>query len=123
MGPLKKSGSPNVTCCAPDGHLLSNILAHYLAPDHAEMPLIDRRHGTVPAKMLAAAAGLSVSDELDIAVLPQLGVAREIRQSCPVRDNESLPGERNRRRRVAICEVDQGGLEFAADHFETKLSQ
>ena len=97
------------------GDLLANVFEHHVAAHHPEMPAVNRHHRTMPAQMLAAAARLRIGDEFGVAVLPQLGVALEIRQSRAIRRDERQPFERNRRRWLrprASCTSDD--FELAA---------
>ena len=74
VGPLKKSGSPKVTCRGARRDLLPDIFEHHLALHHAELALIHRHHRTMPAQVLAAAAGLGVGDRFGLAKLMETRV-------------------------------------------------
>ena len=58
------------------GDLLPDILEHHLALHHAKLSLVHRDHGTVPAQMLAAAAGLGVPGDCFRSVLPEMRIQR-----------------------------------------------
>ena len=64
--------------------LLPDVFEHHLALHHAKLSLVHRNHGTVPAQMLAAAAGLGVSGRRFRSVLPEVRIRRQIRQTAAV---------------------------------------
>jgi hypothetical protein len=45
------------------GHLAANVFHHYIAAHDAKHALVNRNDGTMPAKMLAAAAGFRRSND------------------------------------------------------------
>jgi hypothetical protein len=54
--------------------LLPNVREEHLDRHHEEAPAVHGRNRTVPAQMLAAAAGLHVADELEPVVSFQMRV-------------------------------------------------
>ena len=60
VGPLKKSGSPNVMCSAPGRDLRVDVGEHDVRLHDAELAVVDRHDRAMPAQMLAAAARFGV---------------------------------------------------------------
>jgi hypothetical protein len=82
-------------------HLAANILQHDVALHDAELPLVDRHNRTMPAQVLAAAAGFRIAHRAPrSAGKHELRVLRQRRQTAAVRHEEPLPGERDQGRRA-----------------------
>ena len=73
----------------PFSHLLPDVFHHHVHRDDAELSLVHRDHGAVPAQVLAAPAALGESGDAGRSVRQhQVGVARELRQAAAVRHLE-----------------------------------
>src|SRR5215467_663222 len=75
-------------------HLLPDIGQHDLALHNPKPPLIDGNNRAMTAEMLAAAAGLRISDQLLRAVVGELGVASQPGKARAPRNHECLTFER-----------------------------
>src|SRR5438445_1411051 len=100
--------------------LLADVREHHVPRHDEETPGVDGRDRAVPAEVLAAAGRLDVSRELEPAVLVDVRVLLRRRQLRPARHREvELLEDRAGGRRLALrlelrCELDQGGIGFAA---------
>ena len=74
--------------------LVSDVFEHDFTLDHAELAVIDRDDGTVPAQMLAASGGLGVRDRLRFFADAQKRVIFERRQSDAIGREKFLAVDR-----------------------------
>ena len=82
----------NMGCAFSD--LLPDVLHHYVCRNDAELPLVHRDHGAVPAQVLAAPAALGKPGYAGRSVRQhQVGVAGELRQAAAVRHHERDPAQ------------------------------
>ena len=119
VGPLKKSGSPNVMCSRPRGYLGANVAEHHVGLHHAELPVVHRHDRTVPAPVLAAARCLCVARHASFAGgEPQRRVPAQRRQAGPVGRDERQSGQRKRRRRHVLTgdERHEVGFRLGTEH-------
>ena len=79
MGPLKKSGSPNVMCCAPAA-TWARTSARTTSRHGAEAPVVDRDDRAVAAAVLAPARRLGVADDPALAADLQRRIFRQRRE-------------------------------------------
>ena len=56
------------------GDLLPDVLDHHFALHYTKLTFVHRNHRTMPAQMLAAAAGLGVSGRRFRPILAQMGI-------------------------------------------------
>ena len=77
VGPLKKSGSPNVMCCGARRDLRRDVGQHDVDRHDAELSVVDRHDRAMAAAVLASAARLGVSDDLVRVAGLKRGVTRE----------------------------------------------
>ena len=98
-GPLKKSGSPNVMCCAPAATWRRMSSSTTSCCTTRNTPLIHRHHGAMPAQMLAAARRFRIADAPRPAVHAELRVGAQRRQAAAVGHQELLPVQRDQRLR------------------------
>jgi len=68
----------------PSRHLLADVRQHHLRLHNTEPPVVIGNDRAVPAQVVAAAAGLGVSNPLARSVQVQMGVALEQRQIAAV---------------------------------------
>ena len=102
--------------------LQPDIVDDHLRLDDPEGSTVNRNYRAMPAQVLAPAARFRVSDEAFVTVQSQPGIARQSRESTPVRRSEGEAVERNLHisgdriaGRETVRDVAQRRLEFPAD--------
>ncbi len=73
---------------SPGRDLLADVLQHHLRLNDPKRALIHRHHRTMPAQVLAPAAGFGVTHPLPRSINAQLGIFFERRQSGSQRSEE-----------------------------------
>ena len=90
VGPLKKSGSPNVMCSAPADTCAATSASTTSRLHDTELTVIDRDHGTMAAQVTASPARLGVADNPARPVGALQGrVRREAGQTQPIEAPET----------------------------------
>jgi hypothetical protein len=92
----------------PFFHLLPDVFHHHAYRNDAELSLVHRHDGAVPAQVLAATAALGESGDSGRSVREhQVSVARELRQAAAVRHLERDPAKADDR--LALPHLRSGG--------------